>query len=117
MAYVEFGLERPADYSLMFEGRALEKLDKPVAHATPFVDDLLEDLRQSSSKGDSYDLEHVLALWSALHGIVSLRNHKPSLPWQSWGADVERLVDSLTRFEKASIIAGSPPHSSRQQRA
>ena len=81
-AYVRWGLEHPGAYQLLFESADQLGLDHE-------DDDEGWDLMQDAARllvqveGVSEDESLVLAhrIWVGIHGIVSLRLHKPDEPW------------------------------------
>jgi AcrR family transcriptional regulator len=91
-AYVSWGLANPGGYQLLFETtdepELLDHEERPGLH-------LLEPLGLLLAV--HHNVEAPMAaeatrLWSALHGVVSLRNHKSGMTWL---ASVEADVDSV----------------------
>jgi len=80
--YAAWGLANPGSYSLLFE--SADRLDHRGGPGSPGWD-MVEGLatRLAHERHLSIDEGTVLAirLWTVLHGIVSLRIHKPDLPW------------------------------------
>ncbi len=98
LAYSEWGVTRPGGYQLLFE--TADRPGMPVSHALGQADqddpddqdderwDLLTEagelLAAATSATPTDDgHERTLALWAALHGIVSLRIHKLDIAWPS----------------------------------
>lgn len=89
LAYCRWGVEHPGAYAAVFGGRVLQLLspDEQTAFADGEV--LLGHLRALlaavSADGPSLEAaaldERVLATWTVLHGVVSLRTGKPGYPW------------------------------------
>lgn len=78
-AYVHWGLANPGAYQLLFE--SADRLAHPVGPGTPgwsLVDDVARWLATAVT-GDPVTV--TIRAWSALHGVTSLRLHKPTLPW------------------------------------
>ncbi|MEU2121897.1 TetR/AcrR family transcriptional regulator [Nocardia niwae] len=89
-AYLTWAENHPGAYQLLFE-----RPDPPIGPGTgPGLDllDRLADLLPAAEK--SPDL--ALRAWCALHGVVSLRIHKPTAPWTSGPrADAWAVVAAL----------------------
>lgn len=93
-AYAEWGLAHPGPYLVVFEGRALRQISAEEERALASSDDLLvpvaDLVRELDPPPASPELA-ALAVWTALHGVVSLRTAKPSYPWPA----LERHVDAV----------------------
>jgi AcrR family transcriptional regulator len=92
-AYVRWGLENPGPYTVVFEGRALRQLSAEDERALTAGSDLLGDLAALLVDLDPAPADPAVAalgVWTALHGVVSLRLSKPAYPWPG----VERHVDA-----------------------
>src|SRR5271167_3833918 len=88
IASVEFGLEHPGHYKVLFEGRVVPRLNDPrvADFGRPLLVRSIELIREiASAPGPgrvSDDPQRLaLLLWSGLHGIVSLRMNKPTIEW------------------------------------
>ena len=95
-AYVRWGLDHPGMYQLLFESK--DQLDEESS-----IDDVSGRLLSLGAEllGGEDQVER---LWTGLHGIVSLRLHKPHAPWQSdAGAEAEHLAVMLGRQESAAL--------------
>jgi hypothetical protein len=106
-AYVQFGIDHPEHYRIMFMGPA---------HATP--DDwndllatgafahLVEGLRAVVEAGmveaasESALLETALHVWANIHGLTSLLVARPSMPWP----DLDRFVDEHLAYCLAAHV-------------
>jgi AcrR family transcriptional regulator len=93
-AYYLWGAANPGAYQLLFER------PDPVlsADAGPGLD--LLDLAAAEFEALGHSARRAklrsFALWSGLHGLTSLRIHKPAAPWpQEPLADLSALVESL----------------------
>ncbi|GAB3795806.1 hypothetical protein GCM10027605_02480 [Micromonospora zhanjiangensis] len=91
-AYLRWGLTNPGLYQLRFESAdqlgpdfvRTEAADKLLAH----IDDLLVSVH-SGTKATAEDL------WVGLHGVVSMRIHKPDRQWNTdAAAQVDKLLDA-----------------------
>ena len=95
-AYVRWGLERPGPYTVVFEGRALRQLSRDEELALAAGDDLLEDLLallRGLPHPPPDPARAAFAVWSGLHGVVSLRTAKPAYPWPSLEDHVDAVLD------------------------
>jgi AcrR family transcriptional regulator len=93
VAYVAWGLSNPGGYQLIFESADQLGTGAPADPVAGW--DLIEALermimRERGQSGPSDVL--ALRLWAGLHGIVSLRLHKPDLDWPTSAADEAREV-------------------------
>ena len=89
-AYVRWGLAHPGMYQLLFESK--DQLDEDSA-----IDDVADQLMPLGAEllGGEAQVER---LWTGLHGIVSLRLHKPRAPWRSNAeTEAEHLAVALGR--------------------
>ncbi|MFT4088704.1 MAG: TetR/AcrR family transcriptional regulator [Gordonia sp. (in: high G+C Gram-positive bacteria)] len=91
-AYLAWADGHPGAYRLLFE----RPDPPPGAGAGPGLD-LLTRVRDTLT-GVAPDARDALAMqiWSVLHGVASLRLHKPDAPWRTTGRDdVHAVVDAL----------------------
>ncbi|MCU1640297.1 MAG: putative transcriptional regulatory protein (TetR-family) [Nocardia sp.] len=82
-AYLQWSRDYPGAYQLLFE-----RPDPAIDSGTGPGLDLLDrfaDLLQVAGAGADRTLS--LRIWSVLHGIASLRIHKPTAPWTSTPED------------------------------
>jgi AcrR family transcriptional regulator len=100
LAAVEFGLKYPGYYKVLFEGRVVPKLSDPriADFGRPLLVRTIELIREipaaPKAKRVSNDPQRLaLLLWSSLHGIISLRNNKPTLQWP----DARELAEQIAR--------------------
>jgi AcrR family transcriptional regulator len=103
-AYVDFGTNEPARYRVLFETPP----SKPAPSAPGGADlsgleafqTLVDNLHACVRAGRSASADpfaDAVALWTALHGQVSLRAALPDFPWPSTDT-VEQLVMRLARI-------------------
>lgn len=97
-AYVGWGLEHPGAYQLLFESAdRLEipdhDLDDP---SWNLIDETAALVALAAGVGPSVARESAFRLWAAMHGIVSLRIHKPAVPWPDAATDVSAVVSRFT---------------------
>jgi AcrR family transcriptional regulator len=93
-AYVQFGLDHPEQYRILFltrppEGWTADRILENAAfgHLLQTVQACLD----SGALAPANPLLVALGLWAAVHGITSLLITKPQLPWP----DVDQLVDHM----------------------
>jgi AcrR family transcriptional regulator len=108
IATVEFGLEHPGHYKVLFEGRVVPRLDDPRAadFGRPLLARSMELIREiaatSGTKHPRSDPQRLaLLLWSGLHGIVSLRINKPAVPWPPAIELAEQLTRAIIRPDES----------------
>ena len=111
-AYVAFGLEHPARYSMLFSRHwpAAPDYPKPVpigpdgrpvleygAETFALLVQAIEDCVTAGVSTSTDVLADATAVWVALHGTVSLRTALPRFPWPDPAASVRQLVLSLAQ--------------------
>lgn len=93
-AYLAWGVENPGIYGLLFESADRIGDDYVIGDASGvlmgrFAQMMTTSLPTSASPGDGAE-----RFWTYLHGLVSLRIHKPDHPWRHDGhEEVESLVE------------------------
>jgi AcrR family transcriptional regulator len=97
LAYVTWGLAHPGAYQLLFE--SADRLALP-GHDLDDPNWALMDAAAAmvaADRGSAWDVARAEAfrLWAALHGIVSLRIHKPEVPWPEVDTEVPQVVERL----------------------
>lgn len=113
MAYVEFAIERPNHYRLMFmtphpEGSHPTEEDKAVRAGNPEADAyalLVATIEEAIAKGllrpEMKDAHLVAqATWAGVHGVVSLHIAKKQDPWLEWRSERKTaalVIESMTR--------------------
>jgi AcrR family transcriptional regulator len=98
-AYLTWGGTHPGLYQVMYEGRLQSAPEQdpnvlPPGRAQFFK--VRDDVRGAMNAGivPDGDAESVaLQLWALVHGLVSLRANKPTMPWPDGG----KLVDDAGR--------------------
>jgi AcrR family transcriptional regulator len=95
--YTAWGIEHPGAYQLLFE--SADVLPGDLAAVGPGLDllDRVSALVRAHGVTRSADSHRIaLRMWASLHGLVSLRVHKPTAPWTtSAAADAAAIVASL----------------------
>lgn len=83
LAYAGWGLEHPGAYQLLFE--SADRLDLPGHEHHDAGDALIAEgsalIAAAVPGADAPRL--AMSVWAALHGIVSLRLHKPDMHWHT----------------------------------
>ena len=106
LAYIQFGLEHPMQYQLMFMTRRPKEVDdqihsdNPSESAYAFLRETCADViatgRLRPEYGDADEL--ALMAWSSLHGILSLRIVMEGEDWIHWRdakATATRICNTL----------------------
>lgn len=92
LATVEFGLQHPGHYKVLYEGRVVPRLEDPKAMAFGKsiqirVVELIKQILAAKPKRKDVNPERLaLLLWAGTHGLVSLRINKPTLDWPDTAA-------------------------------
>ena len=107
-AYLDWGLTHPGLYQLRFE--SADQLGRDFVR-TEAADDLLEHIDQLVRAVDPEGSEVTAEdLWTGLHGVVSLRIHKPDRRWQTDpGAQVGKLLRAWGLGAPPVDGRGAPP--------
>jgi len=101
-AYVRFGIERPGEYAVMFAATFGPAQGRP-AHAK-YADEIFRDLaaelravpRAGRPPMDADEARMICYhVWTALHGMVSLRLLRPLMDWPDADAQADDLVYRL----------------------
>lgn len=79
VAYIEWGLANPGAYQLLFE--SAERHAVAVGPGTSGYSILEHVARWLHDGGREPSIEIATRAWVALHGLTSLRLHKPALSW------------------------------------
>ncbi len=106
MAYVQFGLEHPMQYQLMFMTRRPKEVDDSIHSGNPSEDayaflrqtyaDVIATGRLRPEYRDADEL--ALIAWSSLHGVLSLRIVMEGEDWVHWRdakTTASRICDTL----------------------
>jgi AcrR family transcriptional regulator len=92
-AYLRWGLDHPGPYSLVFEGHGLSSGDGsggPYPPAEP-LDTLIGVLVEQDPAPANPRLVAV-AVWTGLHGMVSLRSARPDAAWPSLNRHLDAVL-------------------------
>jgi AcrR family transcriptional regulator len=106
-AYVQFGIDHPEHYRIMFMGPAYATPDDwNDLLATGAFAHLVEGLRAVAEAGmveaasEAALLETALHVWANIHGLTSLLVARPSMPWP----DLDRFVDEHLAYCLAAHV-------------
>lgn len=101
-AYVEWGLEHPGQYKVLYEGALWRRLDHPQQQQVLGQAALLAlaaDVERAAAHGalpPDADAAHVAqVLWQAAHGVTSIRINKPTALSSDAAGDVEELARAV----------------------
>lgn len=113
-AYVTFAVEHPAQYRLMMSvrGRVHEDWDPTKLPGAPVILLLNEAMAASAvdPEGALSPDAAVIQLWATLHGIVSLRDSRPTFPWPPLSHMVDEAIASVVaRVSRSSGRSGRAP--------
>ena len=102
-AYVDFGLEQPGPYRLLYQGVALRAVPDrtQAAFGQPMLDRTAEIVgelviaKQADPVADPP--RTALLIWTGLHGIVTLPIDKDTIPWPDAHQLAHQMLSALVR--------------------
>lgn len=99
--YVAWGIEHPGAYQLLFESADALPGGSPVIGTGNLLMEVVTSLiRAHEPITPARARRAALRIWISLHGIVSLRIHKPHASWETTAArDADALVQSIVMSE------------------
>lgn len=91
-AYVRWAIENPGRYQLLFE--SADRLGSMAPGAPRPGWEMIDDLAAIVGRTTRVDDPGAtaVAIWTALHGVASLRIHKPDLVWPESAEDAGRAM-------------------------
>ena len=105
-AYLDFAVERPQRYRVLFQNRRPASLERgvPVEQMVGYAafSILTERIRACAKAGRSQSIDpfaDATALWVALHGYATLHAAVPNFPWPPREEIIERIVLPLARID------------------
>jgi AcrR family transcriptional regulator len=99
-AYAHWGLARPGAYQLLFESAdALDLGDEHSTTGTDLIDEVAQALIEAARLDPDQAAVTATRIWTGLHGIVSLRLHKPH---QSWPTTLEEDLRAVVDLHLAA---------------
>lgn len=94
MGYVQWAIDHPASYQILFE-RPDDEASLATGPGLDLLDRLADLLILAGTPPDRSD-DRAITIWCALHGVASLRIHKPDAPWTSTsGGHARAMVAAL----------------------
>lgn len=93
-AYVSWGTKNPGAYQLILETTDNKAVLESGERAGLHLIDHLAALLSSSGQPTLDSTNEATQLWTSLHGIVSLRNHKTGMPWLN---SIDQQVNDLLK--------------------
>lgn len=102
-AYIDFGLEQPGPYRLLYQGVVLRDVAEPTkaAFGQPMLDrtaELVDEMQKCGTASPIADPPRTaLLIWTGLHGIVTLRIDKDTIPWPDPHLLARQMVTALVR--------------------
>ena len=100
-AYVEFGLQNPEHYRILFMTRpATLKPETEFPVPAAFMHHLESVQRAHDAGALPADLDPKLAaitLWAGVHGITSLMIARPKFPWPDRDAVIDQMLTTLVK--------------------
>jgi len=100
-AYLRYGVDHPGEYAVMFAARLVTANGVPARprYADQVFDEMGVELRAIRRAGPPMDDQEArlicFHIWTALHGMVSLRLLRPGMDWPDVALEVDDLVDRL----------------------
>ncbi len=95
VTYVRWGLAHPGAYQLLFE-QSDPDIGPGVGPGTDLLDRVARLLGRTNGVAEAR--VDAVRLWAALHGLASLRIHKPGAPWEvAVDADAGAIVSAFLR--------------------
>ncbi len=101
--YVDFGLRQPGPYRLLYQGVALRAVPdrRQAAFGQPMLDrtaEIVGELVAAKQADPVADPPRTaLLIWSALHGIITLRIDKDTIPWPDAHQLAHQMLIALVR--------------------
>ena len=103
-AYVQFGIEHPEQYRILFMSRPSSMPDawtpETMLENAAFTHHLEAVQRAFPDLADPYLV--AIGLWATVHGVVSLLISQPDFPWP----DLDALLDHLLDTQGRGIASG-----------
>ena len=101
--YVRWGIEHPGAYQLLFESAdSLPAGSQAVGTGDEIMDGVAALVRAHGSAKGAEARRTGMRIWIALHGLVSLRIHKPHA---SWAGSAERDAAALVRAHVGPVAS------------
>ncbi len=106
-AYVQFGIEHPEEYRILFMNKRARSKEHTPELATGMIafTHLVDSVRRAAAAGAIGPVDPVLAatgIWTAMHGMTSLLISMPAFPWP----DVDALVEHVCSTQLRGLTEG-----------
>ena len=95
-AYVKWGMANPGAYQLILETTDEEAVLNSGQRAGLHIIAQLAALLSPNGIPSIESTNRATQLWTSLHGVISLRNHKTGMPWATTAE--EQVSDLLNRY-------------------
>jgi AcrR family transcriptional regulator len=102
-AYIDFGLQQPGPYRLLYQGVALRAVSDPTqaAFGQPMLDRTAELVDAMEIEGTANPIADAprtaLLIWTGLHGILTLQIDKDTIPWPDAHDLAHQMLTALVR--------------------
>jgi AcrR family transcriptional regulator len=101
-AYVQFALDHPEHYGVLFLSKTEFPTDVTVEELNGYRAflDLVAAVQRAVDEGRYRDVDPTIAaigLWTSMHGLVSLLIRAPNFPWPELDVLVDHVLDVQTR--------------------
>lgn len=96
-AYVEYGTRHPGHYRVLF-GTAGTPGWEPSAGQLPGLPTLQLLVDAAAACGSADPTATATCLWAGMHGLITLRQDRPSFPWPA----LDTLVDTMVNAHLAA---------------
>ena len=100
-AYIQFGLENPEHYRILFMTRPATLKPETAFPVPAAFQHHIESVQRAHDAGVlSPDVDPMMAaitLWAGVHGITSLMIAKPKFPWPDRDAVIDQLLSALVK--------------------
>lgn len=94
-AYARWGLAHPGAYQLVFESADRLELPEREHVRWSLIDEAASLVMAETGAAPAEAGATAVRLWTMLHGLVSLRIHKPMLPWP---AVDDEIAEAIARY-------------------
>jgi AcrR family transcriptional regulator len=112
LAYCRFAAEHPGSYRIIFDMLLppwpdLEKDDLPGMSAFSMHVEAVAECGEAGAVAIRDPFQTATGIWTALHGIVTLRRHLPSFPWPPLEQQLTSMLAAYTGIAPSDLVADS----------
>lgn len=105
-AYVQFGLDNPEQYRILFMSKpaaAPDGFQEERLKGSASFDHLIEAVQQAIDAGvfEGDATQIAICLWVSVHGITSLLLSHPNFPWP----DIDETIDAVLRVAVNGLVS------------